>query len=73
MVGCFERGDELFGSRAGDGADVGFDLVAGGAFLVLCDSVARSIVPGRELPVGVVTAAVGAPALVLLLLKARQS
>ena len=48
-------------------------LVTGGAFLVACDAVARSIVPGRELPVGVVTAALGAPTLVVLLLRARRA
>jgi iron complex transport system permease protein len=47
-------------------------LVTGAAFLVVCDAAARSIVPGRELPVGVVTAAIGAPALVVLLLRARR-
>lgn len=47
-------------------------LVTGAAFLVFCDALARSIVPGRELPVGVVTAALGAPALVVLLLRARR-
>lgn len=47
-------------------------LVTGAAFLVVCDAVARSIVPGRELPVGVVTAALGAPTLVVLLLRARR-
>jgi len=48
-------------------------LVTGAAFLVACDAVARSIVPGRELPVGVVTAALGAPTLVVLLLRARRT
>jgi iron complex transport system permease protein len=48
-------------------------LVAGAAFLVACDAAARSIVPGRELSVGVVTAALGAPALVVLLLRARRA
>jgi iron complex transport system permease protein len=47
-------------------------LVTGAAFLVVCDALARSIVPGRELPVGVVTAALGAPTLVVLLLRARR-
>jgi iron complex transport system permease protein len=47
-------------------------LVAGAGFLVACDAVARSLVPGRELPVGVVTATLGAPGLVLLLLRARR-
>ena len=48
-------------------------LLTGAAFLVLCDALARSIAPGRELPVGVVTAALGAPGLVLLLFRARRS
>jgi len=47
-------------------------LIAGAAFLTLSDALARSIIPGRELPVGVVTAALGAPALVLLILRARR-
>jgi iron complex transport system permease protein len=47
-------------------------LFAGAGFLVACDTVARSLVAGRELPVGVVTATLGAPGLVLLLLRARR-
>lgn len=47
-------------------------LVVGGAFLTLCDTLARSIVPGRELPVGVLTAALGAPALVILIARGRR-
>ncbi|HEY3497725.1 MAG TPA: iron ABC transporter permease [Polyangiaceae bacterium] len=46
-------------------------LLSGAAFLVACDALARSVVPGRELPVGVVTATVGAPSLVVLLFRAR--
>ena len=48
-------------------------LVTGAAFLVLCDTLARSLSPARELPVGVVTAALGAPALVALLFRRRRS
>lgn len=41
---------------------------AGGALLlVLADTAARTVVPGQEVPVGVVTAAVGAPVFVWLL------
>jgi iron complex transport system permease protein len=47
-------------------------LFAGAGFLVACDTIARSLVPGRELPVGVVTATLGAPGLVLLLFRARR-
>lgn len=43
--------------------------LVGAAFLVLCDTVARAAIPGRELPVGVLTAAVGAPLLVFLVLR----
>jgi len=35
--------------------------VFGGAFMVLCDLVARTILPYQELPVGAVTAMIGAP------------
>ena len=42
-------------------------LVTGAAFLVFCDALARVVASGRELPVGVVTAALGAPALVVLI------
>ena len=47
-------------------------LCVGGALLVTCDLLARLIVPGRELPVGIVTAALGAPALVLLVARGRR-
>lgn len=47
-------------------------LVAGGAFLVACDTLARAVWPGRELPVGVVTSALGAPALVWLVARQRR-
>lgn len=46
--------------------------VAGGAFLVVCDTLARAVWPGRELPVGVVTSALGAPALVWLVARQRR-
>ncbi|MDC1142525.1 iron ABC transporter permease [Planctomycetota bacterium] len=41
-------------------------LIFGAAFLVACDTLARLAWPGRELPVGVVTASLGAPLLVYL-------
>lgn len=47
--------------------------LAGGAFLVLCDALAHWAVPGRELPVGVLTASLGAPALFLLIFRTRAS
>lgn len=48
-----------------------YSLLIGGAFLVACDTVARAAWPGRVLPVGVVTAALGAPALVWLVARRR--
>jgi iron complex transport system permease protein len=47
-------------------------LCVGAALLVTCDLCARLIVPGRELPVGIVTALLGAPALVLLVARNRR-
>jgi iron complex transport system permease protein len=41
--------------------------VAGGAFLVAADTAARTAMPGAELPVGIVTAALGAPFFLYLL------
>jgi iron complex transport system permease protein len=46
--------------------------LVGAAFLTLCDALARSLLPGRELPVGVLTAALGAPALIALIARARR-
>lgn len=43
----------------------------GGGLLVLADGVARSVAPPLQLPVGVVTAALGAPFLVWILLRGR--
>jgi iron complex transport system permease protein len=46
--------------------------LVGAAFLVLCDTVARTVLPGRELPVGAVTALAGGPLFLLLLRRAQQ-
>lgn len=42
-------------------------FLAGGAFLVLADALARSVAPPLELPVGVVTALIGVPLFAILL------
>jgi iron complex transport system permease protein len=47
-------------------------FIGGAAFLVVCDGIARVVLPGRELPVGVITAALGAPALVFLVSRTRR-
>ena len=41
--------------------------VCGAGFLVVCDTVARTCLSGRELPVGVMTAGIGAPLLIWLI------
>lgn len=50
---------------------LGLSALAGGGFLVMADLVARQILAPAELPIGVVTAAIGAPAFVLLLRSRR--
>jgi len=45
--------------------------LAGGAFLVLCDLVSRAALENREIPVGVITALVGAPCFLLILRKTK--
>lgn len=46
-------------------------LLTGAIFMVLADVVSRIIVPGQSLPIGVVTALVGAPVFALILYRAR--
>ncbi len=41
----------------------------GGVFLASCDLFCRLVYPGRELPVGVMTAAIGAPVLIWLIIR----
>ena len=45
--------------------------VCGGAFMVAADLIARSVVPHTELPVGVVTALIGAPFFILIYRQGR--
>jgi iron complex transport system permease protein len=42
-------------------------LLLGGSFLVLADSLARTVIAPQQLPVGVVTAVIGVPAFILIL------
>ena len=41
--------------------------LGGAAFLILCDAVARTLLDGRELPVGAITALAGGPLFLWLL------
>ncbi len=44
-----------------------FSTLTGGVFLVFCDLIARTILSSAELPIGIITAAVGAPFFIYLL------
>ncbi|SCY42844.1 FecCD family ABC transporter permease [Paracoccus tibetensis] len=44
----------------------------GMVFLIAADVIARMLVPGQTLPIGVVTALVGAPAFAIILIRARR-
>ncbi|WP_423723861.1 putative F420-0 ABC transporter permease subunit [Arthrobacter caoxuetaonis] len=46
--------------------------LAGALFLVLADTAARSVFDPREIPVGIVTALIGAPVFIMLLLRRRR-
>lgn len=47
--------------------------LGGGAFLVLCDTAARTLLAGRELPVGAITALAGGPLFLFLLRRAPRT
>ncbi|HOE96792.1 MAG TPA: iron ABC transporter permease [Candidatus Sumerlaeota bacterium] len=47
-------------------------LLAGGGFLVLCDTVARTIIAPTELPVGIITSLLGGPFFIYLLVRSRR-
>lgn len=46
--------------------------LAGAVFLVLSDVVSRIIMPGQVLPIGVITALVGAPAFAIIMIRGRH-
>ncbi|NLI90330.1 MAG: iron chelate uptake ABC transporter family permease subunit [Epulopiscium sp.] len=49
-----------------------FSALGGALFLLLADTVARTIVPPAELPVGAVTALIGTPYFIYLLIKMKE-
>lgn len=55
------------------GVLIAVSLVGGGAFLVLCDTVARTVLAPVEIPVGILTSLLGGPFFVLLLLRGRTA
>jgi len=47
--------------------------LSGGIFLVLCDILARSIKPPTEIPIGIITAIIGAPYFIYLLRRRKKA
>ncbi len=47
-------------------------ILGGASFLVLCDLLARTLSEQGEMPVGIITALIGAPLFIFLLWRARQ-
>ena len=55
------------------GALVPTAALAGAVFLIMADVISRTIIPGQVLPIGVVTALVGAPVFALILIGRRAT
>ncbi len=51
---------------------LGLSMLIGSSFLILADLVARTIISPTELPIGVITALIGAPIFAVILLKRRK-
>ena len=47
-------------------------MLTGGSFLILADLMARTMIAPQELPIGVITALIGAPVFALLLIRERM-
>lgn len=62
----------LLGARS-NRALLPLSLILGAAFLILCDLVARTALSPAELPIGVVTAVIGAPVFALVLRSSKVS
>jgi iron complex transport system permease protein len=50
-----------------------FSIVGGAAFLLICDTLARTIAPPAEIPVGAITAVFGSPFFIALLIRGKRS
>lgn len=46
--------------------------IGGAAFMVICDTVSKTILPPLEIPVGVITALIGAPVFIILLKRGQR-
>jgi len=49
-----------------------FTCLAAGIFMVICDVIARSVMPPLEIPIGVITAILGAPTFIVLLKRSQR-
>ena len=49
-----------------------FSAIAGAIFLIICDTLARSLVPPSEIPVGIITSIFGVPFFIYLLYKTKK-
>jgi iron complex transport system permease protein len=47
--------------------------LAGGSLLVIADTLARTVMAPRQLPVGALTAAIGVPLFLILMSRSRRS
>ena len=48
-------------------------MIVGGIFMLLADTLARSLISGFELPVGIITSIIGGPIFMVLLIKHKRS
>ena len=51
----------------------GLNIIFGGAFLVFCDTLSRTLIAPAEIPVGVITALLGGPFFIWLLIKSSNN
>jgi iron complex transport system permease protein len=49
-----------------------FSAAAGAIFMVVCDTLARNLIPPSEIPVGVVTSLFGAPFFIYMLYRNKK-
>ena len=47
-------------------------LLGGGSYLIICDLLARVLPSSGEMPVGIITALIGAPLFIILLMRQRS-
>ena len=50
-----------------------FSLLVGGIFLIICDTIARSIFPPRDVPIGIITSILGGPFFLIMIGKNEYS